>query len=265
MPIATGTALALGGSALISGATSWFGANAAEEAGERQAAAAREAAATQARSAERALQYQRENYDRTRGDLQPYMNMGTGALGRINDLYGISGNQNLERAYNDFRNSPDYQVAQREGISALQNSAAMRGGLLGGRFGRSVQEFGADLGARQFGNYRGFLTGLAGSGQQAATGLGAIGSQGATNAGNILNQSGQYQGNALMGAGQAEASGIIGGANAINSGIGNSLLMYDRLSRPGGATPVGGGGGWSNDAFRGLTGAGYGGGGIGSR
>jgi hypothetical protein len=192
------------------------------------------------------------------------MNMGTGALGRINDWYGISGNANPERAMEEFRNSPDYQVAQREGVNALQNSAALRGGLLGGRFGRSVQEFGADLGARQFGSYRGFMAGLANSGQQAATSLGGfgvnlgaqgiqadanLGAQGiqtGANMGNLLNSSGQYQGNAIMGAGQAQASGTVGSANALTSGFNNAqnnLMLWNMMNRPGGATPVGSGGG----------------------
>lgn len=257
MPI--GTAAALLGSAVIGGATSMFGANSAREAGNTQAAAANNAAALQAAQSERALQLQREmygdslrRYEQTRGDLQPYMNMGTGAMGRLNDWYGLSGNANPERAMADFQNSPDYQVAQREGINALQNSAFSRGGMLGGRFGKDMMSFGADLGAKQFGNYRGFMTGMMGAGQQAATSLGGFGAQ-MSNASagfgnsmaNTLNQSGQYQGNALMGAGQAQASGTVGSANALTAGANNAsnnLMLWTMMNRPGGASPVGGGG-----------------------
>jgi len=105
----------------------------------------------------------------------------------------------------DFYNSPDYQLAFTEGQDAIEGGAAARGGLLSGNTAKAVTGFGQDLATSTFGNYRGALQNLAGTGQQATNTINAAGQ-------NYSNQIG----NNAMAVGNAQA----GAANQIGNTIG---------------------------------------------
>lgn len=182
--------------------------------------AAKSAANAQAQAAANALGFQRQVYDDTRADLSPFIDIGKGAFRSIGDLYGLNGGAPNMGA---FTVSPDFNFRFKTGMDALQNSAAARGGLLSGNFGRSAQQFGQELASGEFANYFDRLFRTSQLGANAAS---AAGSQGTTQAGNI--------GNTMMGLGQAQASGIVGGANALTGGINsaaNNLAFLAAMNR----------------------------------
>lgn len=184
--------------------------------------AAKSAANAQAQAAANALGFQRQVYDDTRANLSPFIDIGKGAFRSIGDLYGLNpgnGNPNM----GGFTESPDYQFRFGEGMRALENSAAARGGLLSGNFARSAQQFGQGLASGEFANYFDRLFRTSQLGASAASSAGGLGT---TQAGNI--------GNTMMGLGQAQASGIVGGANALTGGINsaaNNLAFLAAMNR----------------------------------
>lgn len=177
--------------------------------------AANDAAKAQAKAAKQALALQREMYNTTRGDLSPYRDTGQQALYSLADLYGFKtpnqpgGSEAFnENALERFKMSPDYQVAYKEGIDALDKTAAAKGRLLSGGQIKRVMEYGADLGSKGFGSYMNRLYQLAGLGQNAAA-----------QSGNAAANFASGGANSLMARGEAQAGGIVGGFNALSNGL----------------------------------------------
>lgn len=164
------------------------------------------------------------------------------------------------------KNDPGYQFRLNQGLQALQNSAAARGGLLSGNTAQAINDYAQQSASNEYGNVYGRALGeyqqnyniyeqnqanqynrlanLAGVGQTAAGQLNSAGGQAAGNVGNILLNSGQQIGNAYQNAGAATASGYVGSANAIGGGISGatgSLGQYLTLN-----SLLGGGGGGNN-------------------
>lgn len=215
-----GTGLAILGAGVLGAGATMYGAS--------KAASAQEKAAAQAAQAQQqALQFQRENYEKASGNLNPFITTGQGANNLLGAFYGLNGNQALsENALAAFAKSPDYQFALKEGISALDNSAAAKGSLLSGNQLRAVTEYGSGLATQNLGNYLARITGLSTQGQNAATALGQIGSSSGAN----INTASSNLGNAYMAQGTAEASGILGMTKGFNSGL-NSLSLYNQMSQ----------------------------------
>jgi len=123
---------------------------------------------------------------------------------------------------------PGYAFRVKEGVKALDRSAAARGGLLGGNQLRGLTQFGQDYGSQEFNNaFNRFqtersniynnLAGIAGIGQTSANTV----SGAATNLGNALGES-------AINAGNARASGYMGSANAISNAIGQGVNYYNQ-------------------------------------
>jgi hypothetical protein len=192
--------------------------------------AAKKAAKTQAAAAGEASDVTLKMYEQTREDLQPYAGTGGSALTSIADMYGLPSAKNpkggqafSESALAAFRNSPDYQVALKEGIRARDLSAASKGNLLSGGQEKRIAEYGSDLANMKFGQYMNRLYDLAGMGQNAAAGQGSA----ATNAGSSLAR-------LALDAGESRAAGTVGSANAITDGISGlgSNLAYLAMRNP---------------------------------
>lgn len=216
--IGTGAAI-LGAGALSAGA-SMFGASSASKA--QSKAAAQAAAAQQA-----ALQFQKENYEKAAGNLNPFISTGHGANNLLASLYGFNGDSILgENALARFAESPDYKFAFQQGQGALENSAAAKGGVLGGNQIRANTEYGSGLATQNLGNYLTRLAGMSTQGQNAAGLLGNIGNSAGANVGSSSNN----YGNAVMAGGTADASGILGMVKGFNSGL-NSLSLYNQMGK----------------------------------
>jgi hypothetical protein len=187
-------------------------------AGRNASRAADRASQVQSDASQRAADVQLQMYETTREDLKPYMEHGVPAMNSLAAMYGlVPGSEAFgEKQMEAFRAAPDYQIAMREGLSALDKSAASRGMLKSGRTMKGAMDYASDLGTRKLDSYLNRLRDIAGIGQSSAARTGAA----ALSTGSNL-------ANTYLGQGQAEASGIIGSSNAQNrmiTGLGDSLI-----------------------------------------
>ena len=193
------------------------------------AKASKSAASTQAAAAEQASDLQREIFQQTRADQEPWRQAGVNALGVMQSTAG-----NVPAAFKfgagDYQADPGYAFRLSEGQKALDRQAAARGGLISGGALKAAQRFGQEMGSQEYGNaYNRALASygtdvarenqlynrqaaLAGIGQTSTNLVGQAGQNYATNVGNLM-----------TGAGAAQAAGQVGVANALTSGMGTYL------------------------------------------
>jgi hypothetical protein len=152
---------------------------------------------------------------------EPFRQAGVNALPEL-----VEASRYTPFSMEQFQQDPGYGFRLKEGLRALENSAAARGGLLSGNAMRGITRYGQELGSQEFGNafnrYQAEraarlnpLQSLAGMGQSTAATLGG--------------QAGQYgqqmaQNAAAMG--NIRASGYVGQANALTSALGQGLNYY---------------------------------------
>ena len=181
-----------------------IGANSAKKAAKAQTKAAREAAAQQEKM-----------YQQTREDLSPYREVGKEYAYNLADMFGIKTPNNPdgstpfgEKAWENFKATPYYTVPYKEGMSAIDNSAAARGNLLSTGHLKRIGEFAGSYASKQFGSYLDRLYQLAGMGQNSAA---------QTASASMANGNNQAQ--QALNVGEAKASGIVGAGNAFAEGI----------------------------------------------
>lgn len=182
--------------------------------------ASRQASSAQSDAASQAASLEKQQFERQVELQAPFREAGLRALTKLEGAsdYTPFGMQ-------QFQADPGYAFRLSEGMKALDQQAAARGGLMSGNALRAAQQYGQNLGSQEYQNafnrYQaerqaklGPLQSLAGVGQTSANTIGAAGQQYATNAGQAL------------GAGaQARSSGYIGQANAITGGV-NQYMNY---------------------------------------
>jgi len=127
----------------------------------QQKGAAQSAANAQQNAANQAIQQTEQNYQRTAGNLNPYILAGQNALNTMGQLN--SGD------YSAFKASPDYQFSLQQGLQGLDRSAAARGSLYSGGHSADILGYAQGLASQNYGNYYNRLAGLAGMGQNAAS------------------------------------------------------------------------------------------------
>lgn len=196
-------AVAIAGSTLV-------GAYGADKAAKAQLQGAREGAAAE-----------REMFDKQVALQKPFRDVGVNALPEL-----VEASRYDPFTLEKFQADPGYQFRLREGLKALDRTAAARGGLLSGAQLRGVTRFGQELGSQEFGqafnrynigfqNRLNPLQSLAGFGQTSTNTLS-----------NAAGQLGSNLSNLAVGAGNARASGYAGMANALASGIGQGVNYY---------------------------------------
>jgi len=191
-------------------ASTAIGAYGANKAAKAQLQGAREGAAAEREMFERQVELQ-----------EPFRQVGVNALP---DLVAASRYDpfTLEK----FQADPGYAFRMREGLKALDRTAAARGGLLSGAQLRGVTRFGQELGSQEFGNaFNRYNIGF----QNRINPLQSLAGVGQTSTNTLSNAAGQLGsslGNLAVGAGNARASGYAGTANALASGIGQGVNYY---------------------------------------
>lgn len=206
--------------------------------------ASNRAASTQSRAGQGAIDLQRDIYNTSRSDLSPYREAGLAALTRLQHLMGIGpgggptepeyGSLSRDFSAADLAADPVYnsglEFGLNEGTKAINARAIAAGGYDSGATLKALTRYGNDYGstkgAEAFnrfvinkGNTYSRLSGIAGSGQNAANMTGNLGSAYATNAGNIM-----------TGVGNAQGAATIAGGNAITGGL-NNLAGYSMLQQ----------------------------------
>jgi len=261
------TAAVVGGAAILGGA--YMSSQAAGNAADTQASAARYGADTQSAAAMYSADLQKEALDKQIALSEPFRTAGTTAVNQLSSLYGQGGemyNQQFkptqftpeEFKYDQYLD-PGTAFRLKEGMKAMNATAAARGGLISGNALRAGQAYGQELGSQEyqnafnrylsnnankfaasqannannFGAYQANFSNrleplkfLSGQGQAAAAGQAAnIGST-ASNVGNAMVGSANAQAAGVTGAANAQAAGMVGGANAYNTAIGQGVSMY---------------------------------------
>jgi hypothetical protein len=158
-------------------------------------------------------------YNQNRADLAPYREAGYGALGQIQQLYGLgtpgANGQPAARDLSAFYASPNYQFVREQGIEGLTNRASAAGGQLSGNALRGITEFSGNLASGEFNNYVNRLFAVAGLGGQATQ----QGVQAGQNTANALTNIYTNQGN-------ARASAYMAGAQGVNSAVQGGLSNW---------------------------------------
>lgn len=164
----------------------------------QQKGAAAKAANAQQNAANQAIQQTEQNYQRTAGNLNPYISAGNNALEQMQQLN--SGD------YSSFKESPDYQFTLSQGLQGLDRSAAAHGSLYSGGHSADILGYAQGLASQNYGNYYNRLAGLAGMGQNASTNLGSIGTGNAASIGSYLTGAANAQGNAAYNTANANSN-----------------------------------------------------------
>jgi len=120
----------------------------------------------------------------------------------------------LGQDYN-WQTDPGYQFRFDEGMRGLENSAAARGGLLSGGFGRKAIRYGQGFASNEFSNVYNRIMGIAGMGQVANQ-----------HAGNAAQYGGAAMGQGAAAGGINSAYGDIGQGNAW-ANAGNQIAQMD--------------------------------------
>lgn len=191
-----------------------------------QASAAKKAAKAQTSAANNQLAVQREMYNTTRGDLSPYRDAGTNALGAINFELGIGARP---ENYSGFQATPGYQWAVDQGQRAIDRSAAASGNLFSGETGKALAGYGQGMANQEYGNYFNRLMGMTNLGQNAAAMTGQAAQNYATGASN-----------AFANIGNAQAAGAIGAGNAWGNSLGNIAGILQYQNQTGGGSRMAG-------------------------
>jgi hypothetical protein len=181
----------------------------------------------QAKSTDRATEEGRRQFERQVELQAPFREGGIQAL---NKLIPMAMNYK-PFSLKDFEADPGYGFRLREGMKALERSAAARGGLLSGATLRGVQEYGQDLASQEyinaFNRYQtnrsaemNPLLSLAGAAQTSSNTLS-----------DAAGRLGEQIGSNLIQGGVARASGYAGIANAANTGLSNYLAYQQNQAR----------------------------------
>jgi hypothetical protein len=180
--------------------------------GSKQAGeAAERGAATQAAAAGAGAEEQRRQFDKLVELMSPYVQAGTGALGRLapyeqagqqafgqqQSLIGLQGPEAQQQAIEALQSSPQFQSLIQQGENAMLQNASATGGLRGGNLQGALAQFRPQLLNQLINQQYGRLGGIAGAGlgvtgdilsrgQASAAGQAAFGMASATNIGNLL-------------------------------------------------------------------------------
>lgn len=199
----------------------------------KQAGAAKDAARAQQQATDASLALQREQYNQTRADQEPWRQAGVGALGR------------LQNPLASFEASPDYNFRMSEGMKGVNQNRATAGLLKSGSALRGISDYAQNTAAGEFGDWWNRQSGLAGLGQTANSANQQAGSQYANNSQNALMQNAGVQGSSYMNQANAWAQGLGGAAGSLAWGLNNYPFGGNSAAVSSGAGRMGGyAGGW---------------------
>lgn len=210
-----GTALAIGGSMLLGGVASAYGAH-------ESAGAAESAAETQAEAARYSADISQQQYEQTREDQMPWMQAGERALGTLEEMMASP------PTMDDFKVSDYANFMRDEGLSSIEAKSRAGGYYNTGATSREMLDYSQNVAGRDYDNYLNqyyqsmnpYMS-MSGMGQQQVNTMGQMGAQ-----------SSAQQGNYAMQGANAEAQGIIGASNAYTgalqniTGLAQGGLMY---------------------------------------
>jgi hypothetical protein len=188
--------------------------------GALQANSARRAANAQTSAANADIQFQTETRDQTIKRLKPFYQGGLTANQAYNSELGLGA---APKGYRGYSESPGNALMRRDGLDAIQASAAAQGGLFSAATMDDLGRQNADFTNSFREQYLNRLAGVADTGMNAAAMQGTAGANAAAG-----------MSNALAARGNAQSAGSIGVGNALSGGINNAITGWGYQSGFGG-------------------------------
>lgn len=213
----------IGGVSSLAG--SLIGASSASKAAKAQQAAAQQAQQIIQQNATQALGTEKTALTQEQGNLQPYVTAGQTALSNLSGTAPFTAPTGVTE-----QNDPGYQFRLTQGLKALQNSAAARGGLLAGGTAKAINDYAQGQASSEYGNvynralqtYQtnfGNQMGIAQLGGGIGTNLSGLEQSNANAQSGILGQSAAEQAQQINNAGAARASGYASQGNILGNAI----------------------------------------------
>ncbi len=200
---------------------------------------AKSAASTQAAAADRATAAQQQALSEQMALQQPFTEAGTTAVNQLSAMTQPGGAATKEFAYSPFsyQADPGYAFRLKEGMNAMNATAAARGGLISGNALKAGQIYGQEMGSQEYSNaFNRYLQNYANAQNTFQLNrnnlldplkfLTNIGQAGASNQAANVGSFGNSQAANTIGAANATAAGQVGSANAINTAIGQGIGAY---------------------------------------
>ena len=201
--------------------------------------ASKSAANTQAAAADRATAAQQEALAQQMELQKPFTTAGTTAVNQLSAMTQPGGAATKEFAYSPFsyQADPGYAFRLKEGMNAMNATAAARGGLISGNALKAGQIYGQEMGSQEYQNsFNRYLQNYANAQNTFQLNrnnlldplkfLTNIGQAGASNQAANVGSFGNSQAANTIGAANAQAAGQVGSANAINTAIGQGIGAY---------------------------------------
>jgi hypothetical protein len=182
---------------------------------------ANRAAAAQKEAAQQGAAAQERMFNRQVELQKPFRDVGVNALPEL-----VAASKYTPFTMDQFQADPGYGFRLKEGLRALDQSAAARGGLLSGNQLRGVNEFGQNLASQEYMNaFNRYQT----ERNARLNPLQSLVGMGQTTTNTLSNEAGQYGqtlANNAAQMGNIRASGYMGQANALSNSIGQGLNYY---------------------------------------
>jgi len=132
---------------------------------------ASKAAKAQAAAQQASLAEQQRQFNITQANYAPFQAVGTQALGGMQNLLGLAGNDAQGSAISALQASPGFQALYNQGSDAILQNSAATGGLRGGNTQNSLANFGANTLASTIQQQLSNLGGLVNTGMGATNGV----------------------------------------------------------------------------------------------
>lgn len=186
--------------------------------GAKEQASATESAAQKSADASRyATDLQKQMWQQQVETQKPWVTAGTGAVNQLAASLAPGGQYATPFSQTNWQQDPGYQFRLSEGLKAIDQQAAARGGLISGAALKAAQRYGQDMASQEYQNaFNRYYTertnmlnplqSLAGLGQTSANQVGAMGSQYGANVGNLTMTNAANQANAGLAASNVRAS-----------------------------------------------------------
>jgi hypothetical protein len=201
--------------------------------------ASKSAANTQAGAADRATAAQQEMLNKQLELQQPFTTAGTTAVNQLSKMTQPGGAATKNFTYGPFKYTadPGYAFRLKEGMNAMNATAAARGGLISGNALKAGQMYGQEMGSQEYSNaFNRYLQNYANAQNTFQMNrnnlldplkfLTNIGQAGASNQAANVGSFGSSQAANITGAANAQAAGQVGSANAYSNAIGQAIGGY---------------------------------------
>jgi len=186
--------------------------------------AADSAAQAQGNASAAQISESRRQFNAIQDLLKPYTQAGTGALTAQQNLLGLNGADEQQKAIGAISGNPQMAALLQQGENAILQNASATGGLRGGNTQAALAQFRPQLLSQLIQQQYSNLGGITSIGQNAAAGVGNAGQNSSNQIINALGQQGAAQAGAALASGQANAQ-MWGGIANTASMLGTMKLM----------------------------------------